>query len=181
MIKLSQTVSIPSHVIFKEVGGEAVQLNQASAKYSSLDAGFKQLPNMCAYIRSPGYWANYQNHLSDATSLTIIQATQDFKTLTIAGAVKILNNTKVQFSMFLLAAELNAVWNGNDNNPGIGGTFGSTVYYYPGSSLNGMTVNEILALGFAADPKEPGTDLNNAIVYLGHGGETDSVFTCRIQ
>ncbi len=37
MITLSQKVIIPDHVIFKEVSGEAVLLNQASGKYFSLD------------------------------------------------------------------------------------------------------------------------------------------------
>ncbi len=89
--------------------------------------------NLCVPIRTPGFWKNYDNHMTDATFLSLLNATQDFSGLNVKDAVSILsdNNGKSKVSgfkgvdardlKFLLTAEINAVWNGQDNATALDG------------------------------------------------------------
>jgi protocatechuate 3,4-dioxygenase beta subunit len=152
---------------------------------NTIDAGLKsttQPPstNMCAFIRTPGFWKNYSNHMSEATFQAILNATQDYKGTTPAQAVTILSTNQPSFPKFLLSAELNAAWNGQDNSAAPGGQFGLGIYNNGTSSLNGMTVNEVVKLGYL-DQLNPTQDEIDAINYLGGGGENVGACACLVH
>jgi hypothetical protein len=134
--------------------------------------------NLCAFIRSPGFWVNYDNHMTAAQFLAIIQATQDYSSLSVSDALSILNDTGDQYHRHLLAAELNAAWNGDENNAMPDGTFGAGIYINPGSSLNGLTIDQINHMAFLAT--SPSTDLQDYVNYVGGGGENDGLGTCLV-
>src|SRR5688572_15276798 len=106
------------------------------------------IENPCSLIRSPGFWANWENHFTEAEFQALIAATQDYSGLTVAQAEAILTATVDQYHRHLLAAELNVAL-----NPQLG-----TAIYTVGS-LAGMTVNEILHLAFITDPTTASLDL----------------------
>ena len=125
--------------------------------------------NLCALIRSPGFWKNWANHFTETEFQALITATQDYSGLTIAQADAILSSNLDQYHRHLLAAELNVAL-----NPQLG-----TAIYTVGS-LAGMTVNDILHLAFITDPSTASLDLIDAVLYLGAGGENDSPEGCRV-
>ena len=155
----------------------------------SIDAGLKPTVNYCAAIRTPGFWKNYTNHMTDAIFLNIIQHTQDFSNLTIAQAVKILgtnngttsginsdlNGTNATFLKFLLDSEINAAWNGLDSAAALGGIYGTGTY-----TGTGLTVNAILHQAYL-DRKSFSTAQSNYVVYLGSGGENVGASACLVQ
>ena len=111
--------------------------------------------------------------------LAIIQATQDYSGLSVATALSILNDTSDQYHRHLLAAELNAAWNGDVNNAAPNGTFGAGIYNNPSSSLNGLTINQINHMAFLA--ASPSTDLQSYVNYVGGDGETDGADACDVR
>jgi hypothetical protein len=145
--------------------------------------------NYCGYIRTPGFWKNYKSHMTDATFLSLIQHTQDFSYLTVAQAVAILgknsgttnmgiaalDGTDATFLKFLLASEINAVWNGQDNAAALDGSLGTG--FYQGT---GKTVNQLLSQAYA-DRKAFSADENSWVLYLGAGGETVDASSCLVQ
>ena len=135
--------------------------------------------NLCSFIRSPGFWKNYQNHMTAAQFQSLISATQDYSTLTVAQALAILNDTSDQFHRYLLSAEINAVWNGlTGAGAGTGGPLGSAIYHSPGSSLDGLTVEEINHL--AASTASQTQELIDYVNYLGGRGENADSGSCRV-
>ena len=139
--------------------------------------------NLCASIRSPGFWKNYDNHMSDAHFLAIIQATQDYAGLSIAQALTILGNTGDQYHRHLLSAELNAAWNGNESMAAPGGALGGGIYSnpaFPTSSLNGLSVNAVAHIAFTTSAGSAGDDLVAFVLYVGADGENASGSTCRV-
>jgi protocatechuate 3,4-dioxygenase beta subunit len=159
----------------------------AGATDNTIDAGLKPAVNYCAYIRTPGFWKNYSNHMSKSTFLNLISHTQDFSTLTVNQAVTILstNNGKstvpgyvgvdATFLKFLLTSEINAVWNGNDNAAALGGLMGTGIY-----QGTGKTVNQLLGQAYL-DRKSFSSDENAYVLYLGSGGEGVSGSKCLVQ
>jgi hypothetical protein len=150
----------------------------AGATDNTIDAGLVAI-NLCGYIRTPGFWKNYSSHMSTATFLSFIQHTQDFSYLTVSQAVTILsknsgttymgipalNGVNATFLKFLLAAELNAVWNGQDSAPALGGQMG--LGFYQGT---GKTVNQLLHQAYLDRYHFTSTE-NSYVNYLGYGGE----------
>ncbi len=170
---------------------DAITLAAGQAE-TTVDAGLTQASstvNYCAFIRSPGFWKNYKNHMSDAIFLNIIQHTQDFSYLTVSQAVKILSKnsgttkmgipdldgTNASYLKFLLTAELNAAWNGDVNAAGVGGTLG-TGYHQDA----GLTVNNVLHQAYL-DRKSFSMTQFAYLKYLGAGGETDGAGACQVQ
>jgi hypothetical protein len=140
--------------------------------------------NLCAFVRSPGFWKNYGNHMSAAQFQAIIAATDDYSSLTVAQALTILNNNGDQYHRHLLSAELNAAWNGNEQNAAPGGSFGTGIYSnpaFPGSSLNGLTVDQVNHLAFTTNPASAGDDLLAYVYYAGSDGEISSAATCLVS
>ena len=135
--------------------------------------------NLCSFIRSPGFWKNYSNHMSAATFDTILNATLHYGYLTPAQAVTILSTNDPSFPKFLLSAELNAAWNGQDNNAGVGGAMVNGTYHKTGSSLNGKTITQLLNQAHS-HKSDPSQDESNAIEYLGSNGEGASAGDCRV-
>lgn len=138
---------------------------------------------LCAFIRSPGFWKNYDNHISATQFQSIISATQDYAGLTVAQALAILNNNGDQYHRHLLSAELNAAWNGNESMAVPGGQLGSGIYNnpaFPGSALNGLTIDQINHLAFVTNPADAGPDLLAYIAYVGSGGENASGSDCLV-
>lgn len=119
--------------------------------------------------------------MSAADFLKIIQATQDYANLDVQTAVGILNNNGDQYHRYLLTAELNAAWNGNDNKAKPGGTLASGIYTASGSSLNGQTINQINHTAFLTTPQNAGSDLVTYLSYLGGGGENAATGTCSCR
>ncbi len=159
---------------------------------NSIDAGLSSIPtdvNYCGYIRTPGFWKNYKNHMTNAVFLNLISHTQDFSTLSISQAIKILgtNNgtTKLgipaldgvnaTFLKFLLTSEINAVWNGNDNAAALNGLMG--LGFYQGT---GLTVNQLLHQAYL-DRRNFTSKENSYVLYLGSGGEGICADLCLIQ
>jgi len=147
---------------------------------NTIDGGLKPAQNMCKYVVSPGFWKNYSLHMTASKFQAILNATISYSGMTPAQAVKILSTNNPSFPKFLLAAQLNAAWNGNINNPGVGGTFGTGLYYYGNSLLNGMTVNQILANAFSHKLNPSQAEIT-AITYLGYGGESATASTCLVS
>jgi hypothetical protein len=138
----------------------------------------------CQNIRGPGFWKHYRHYLSDATFQALLNATEDYAGTIPAQAVIILGNNRDKYHKFLLSAELNAVYNGQNLNPGISrqlgkGTYG--VHAYPKSSLHRMTVKQILHLAFRTDASHAGAALVEAVKYLGNGGKHDKFGSCLVQ
>jgi hypothetical protein len=123
--------------------------------------------NPCSFIRSPGFWKNWNNHFTQAQFEALIAATAHYSSLTVAQAEAILDNNADQYHRHLLSAELNVAW-----NPSLG----TAVYNF--GSLAGMTVNQILDLAFNTDPNNASQDLIDAVLYLGAEGEHDR--NCRL-
>ncbi|HMB22991.1 MAG TPA: SdrD B-like domain-containing protein, partial [Anaerolineales bacterium] len=156
---------------------------------TSVDAGLKPNVNYCSYIRSPGFWKNYSNHMSDAAFQNLLSHTQDFSYLTVSQARTILktNNgtTKVGISQlggvnasylkFLLSAELNAAWNGQDNAASPNGMFGNGSY-----QGTNMTVNQVLHQAYLDRYKFSSTQ-KGYLQYLGSDGENVNQDMCLVQ
>jgi hypothetical protein len=151
----------------------------------TIDAGL--LRNLCGYIRTPGFWKNYSSHMTDATFMNLINHTQDFAyKLTLLQAVTILSQNSGTSTVypgvnaldlkFLLASEINAVWNGNDNAPGLGGELGAGMY-------QGNTVNYWLHLAYVNGVLgKKFTPADHAyVVYLSGGGEGQSAIACKVR
>src|SRR5262249_32288641 len=139
--------------------------------------------NLCGFIRSPGFWSSYQNHMSDAQFSAILENTQDYSGLSIAQALAILTDTSDQYHRHLLSAELNAAWNGDLGDPLPGNTLGIGIYVnpaYPSSSLNGLTVNQIDHIAYLTSPDAAGDDLQAFVLYVGGDGESASPTTCLV-
>ncbi|MRS05692.1 hypothetical protein EG832_21120, partial [bacterium] len=136
---------------------------------NTIDGGLKPAVNLCTYVVSPGFWKNYSAHMTASRFQLILNATLSYKGMTPAQAVKILSTNNPFFPKFLLAAQLNAAWNGNINNPAPGGTFGTGLYYSGNSPLNGMTVNQILTNAYLHQSNPSQAEIV-AIKYLGYGG-----------
>jgi hypothetical protein len=172
-------------------GGELQTNTVTTDNVLTYDFGYRNAfsGNFCGFIRTPGFWKNYKNHMSDATFLNLVQHTQDFSYLTVKQAVKILgtNNGKTnlgipeldgvdaRFLKFLLTAEINAVWNGEDNATDLGGALG--IGFYQGA---GMTVNQLLHQAYLVR-RTFSTAEDNYVVYLGAGGENSSQSACLVQ
>ncbi len=152
------------------------------------DFGFLQV-DFCSYIRTPGFWKNYKNHMSEATFLGLVSHTQHFNSLTVEQAVTILkkNNgtTKMgigdldgvnaRYLKFLLTAEINAAWNGQDNAATLSGLMGTGIY-----QGTGMTVNQ--ALDQAYINRRNFSSAENAwVLYLGGEGEGVPASSCQVQ
>jgi len=157
---------------------------------NTIDAGLRSTGgNYCGYIRTPGFWKNYSNHMSSATFQSLILHTQDFSYLTVSQAVAILskNNgiTKMgiptldgvnaTFLKFLLTAEINAVWNGQDNAAGLNGLMGIGIY-----QNTGMTVNQLLHKAYLHRRSFSSAE-KAYVLYLGGNGEGASLCSCRIK
>ncbi len=147
---------------------------------NTIDGGLKPAVNLCKYVVSPGFWKNYSAHMTASRFQLILNATLSYKGMTPAQAVKILSTNTPSFPKFLLAAQLNAAWNGNINNPALGGTFGTGLYYSGNSPLNGMTVNQILANAYLHRSNPSQAEIV-AIKYLGYGGELATASTCLVS
>jgi len=142
----------------------------------------------CAGIFSPGFWMNYQNHMSPQTFAGYIASTQDFQSLvsavsndaTVQNAEKLLTPPGVnQYLRHLLAAELNAAQtpllayesiNGAYNGTGDDGTFVSFTF-------TGQTIGALLHQAFLDQAQPSAQDLAVAY-YLGGGGESGA---CLVQ
>jgi len=139
---------------------------------------------MCQFIRSPGFWKNYKNHMTDSEFQAILNATPDYSALSTRDAIAILSNRWDQYHRQLLSAELSAAWNNDLNNPGAGGPLGLAIYSnpaYPGSALNGMSVDSINHLAFTTNPWWAGADLWAYLNYVGGGGgESDTGSQCHV-
>lgn len=139
---------------------------------------------LCQFIRSPGFWTNYSNHMTDSEFQAILNATPDYSALSITNAMAILSNGGDQYHRQLLSAELNAAWNNDLSNPGAGGQLGLAIYSnpsYPASSLNGMSVDSINHLAFTSNPSGAGADLGAYLNYVGGGaGQSDSGSQCQV-
>jgi hypothetical protein len=120
--------------------------------------------------------------MTSATFLTIIQATVDFQSYTVSQALVVLNDNNNQFLRHLLSAELNAAWNGQDNNAGVaapGTGFGVGIVYAAGPYY-GMTVNAALHSAFLAGTYQDGS-CDSFITYAGSDGEYDSLNICEVR
>ena len=160
-----------------------------SGNDNTIDAGLKPTVNYCAAIRTPGFWKNYSNHMTDATFLSLVQHTQDFSTLTIAQAVTILgtNNgttkigipaldgTDASYLKFLLTSEINAIWNGQDASAGLSGLYGTGTY-----QGTNQVVNAMLHQAYT-DRKSCSTAETNFVLYEGAGGENVAAGSCQVQ
>jgi hypothetical protein len=167
----------------------------AGATDNTIDAGLKlaQTVNYCGYIRTPGFWKNYDNHMTSATFKTLLENTQDFKALSVKDAVTILStnngkskisgygdiykNVDARFLKFLLTAEINAVWNGQDNAAALGGVLDTGNYQGTG------TVNQLLSQAYATltSTKTLSSTQGAYVVYLGGDGEGASAGACLVQ
>ncbi|MBI3162481.1 MAG: carboxypeptidase regulatory-like domain-containing protein [Chloroflexi bacterium] len=158
---------------------------------STIDAGLRYPVdvNYCGFIRSPGFWKNYKNHMSTAVFQNLITHTQDFSYLTAKQAVAILSKNSgvtrmgipaldgvnASYLKFLLSAELNAVWNGQDNAADLGGTLGIGIYQ--GTSL---TVNQVLYQAYESRRSYSSAQLGY-LTYLGSNGEDADANSCLVQ
>ncbi len=172
-------------------GGEVQTNTVTTDNVLTYDFGYNSTytGNYCGFIRTPGFWKNYSKHMSDATFLNLIAHTQDFSYLTIAQAVKILSTNKgktrlgipaldgtdARFLKFLLTAEINAVWNGEDNAADLGGQLGMGFY-----DDMGMTVNQLLHQAYL-DRRSFSSAQYGYALYLGSGGEGSSSGSCLIH
>ncbi|MBI4517737.1 MAG: hypothetical protein HY699_18175, partial [Deltaproteobacteria bacterium] len=124
--------------------------------------------DLCAYIYSPGYWKNWQNHYTSAEFLALIQSTAHYNGYTGAQAEALLDNNADQYRRHLLAAELNVAL-----NPQLG--FGLYMF----GSIVGQTVNQVLDTAFATSAGDASADLIDAVFYIGSAGE-DAGAACRV-
>jgi hypothetical protein len=161
----------------------------AGVSDTTIDAGLKITACLCGYIRTPGFWKNYSNHMSSATFLNLISHTQDFSFLTVSQAVTILrtnygttelgipalDGVNATFLKFLLTSEINAVWNGQDNAAGLSGLLG--IGFYQGT---GMTVNQLLHQIYL-DRRTFSSTENAYVLYLGSGGENQNGSSCPVK
>jgi protocatechuate 3,4-dioxygenase beta subunit len=163
----------------------------AGATDNTIDAGLRivQTVNYCGYIRTPGFWKNYSNHMSSATFQSILAQTQDFSYLTVSQAVTILSTNNgttnigipaldgvnATFLKFLLTSEINAVWNGQDNAAGLVGQLGIGAY-----QGTGLTVYQLLSQAYL-NRRSFSSAQFNLVLYLGSGGEGASASSCLVQ
>jgi hypothetical protein len=172
-------------------GGELLTDTVTNDNVLTYDFGYRleQVVNYCAYIRSPGFWKNYKNHMSDAAFLSLVSNTQDFSTLTVKQAVAIIgkNNGKTKIGVpeldgvdarylkFLLVAQINAAWNGEPKSPALDGTFGAGIY-----QGSGLTVNQLLHQAYL-DRWNFSSEQLSMLNYLGADGEKDGLDSCLVQ
>jgi hypothetical protein len=148
-----------------------------------------QKPNMCGYVRSPGFWKNYSNHMSDAAFLDLVSHTQDFSQLTVQQALAILSTNNgltnigipeldgvdASYLKFLLSSEINAAWNGQENAAAPGGALGTGNY-----QGTGMTVDQLLHQAYL-DRYNFSPAQKGYLEYLGAGGENADQNACLVQ
>lgn len=139
-------------------GAGAVALDLTDCRPGT-PAGTASTP-VCSLIRSPGYWVNWSNHYTQSQLQAIIAKTAHYSTLTVAQVVTILGNTGDQYHRHLMSAELNAA-----NNPAF------LTGVYASGSLAGKTVLQIMTTAYNTATASASTDLVNAVLYLGAGGE----------
>ena len=171
-------------------GGELLTNTVTTANVLTYDFGYRGPDvNYCGYIRTPGFWKNYKNHMSDATFLSLIQHTQDFSYLTVKQAVAILSKNNgvtnmgipaldgvdARFLKFLLTSEINAVWNGQDTAADLGGLMGIGIY-----QGTGLTVNQVLRQTYL-DRRGFSSAQYDYVLYLGAGGEGVGASSCLVQ
>ncbi len=116
--------------------------------------------NPCSYIISPAYWINYNQYITDYTFSLMLNATQDYSGTSCSNAVNILNNNNDQYHRYLLATELNSVWNGVlQGNCGSGGPFGAGHLVWPANSFNQYQISSVSALSYGTPPESASSDL----------------------
>ncbi|PKN92367.1 MAG: hypothetical protein CVU44_14610 [Chloroflexi bacterium HGW-Chloroflexi-6] len=172
-------------------GGELLTDTVTNDNVLTYDFGYRleQNVNYCGYIRSPGFWKNYKNHMSDAAFLSLVSKTQDFSNLTVKQAAAIIgkNNGKTKIGVpeldgvdarylkFLLVSQINAVWNGEPKSPALDGTFGSGTY-----QGIGLTVDQLLHQAYL-DRYNFSVEQLDMLNYLGADGEADDMGSCLVQ
>jgi len=120
--------------------------------------------------------------------MSLIAHTQNFSTLTKNQALTILSQNNgtstvipgvdARLLKFLLTAQINAIWNGQDRSAALGGQLGTGVYV--GTNL---TVNQILHQAFVngvTNKKFTSAD-ETYVLYLGASGEGQSASACKVQ
>jgi hypothetical protein len=120
--------------------------------------------------------------MSSPIFLSIVQATTDFTNYTISEAVAVLSNNNNQFLRFLLSAELNAAWNGNDNSAAVAAV-GSGLglgFVYKAGPYYGLRVNQALHNAYVAGTYQDGS-CDSFITYAGSDGEYDTLNNCEIR
>ncbi len=127
--------------------------------------------NMCAYIRSPGFWKDYAAHMSDAQYTSIINTTPNYAGTGITWMNKAFVTYVDQTRRYLVAAELNAAWNGNGAAPGPSTLFAQAVYANHSSSLYGQTVSALLTTAFNTVSSNTSADLQAFLAYAGGDGQ----------
>jgi hypothetical protein len=138
--------------------------------------------NPCAFIKSPGFWAQQHPGYTDAQFQSFLNQT-DFAPITIAQAQCLLRPSCAHnmVGRAILTAELNVA-----ANP----LLGTSVYHLAGSSVNGLTVHQIIAQAYALyhNGQTLPSDLANAIGYISGGalgdggsGEGQPPGSCRLQ
>jgi hypothetical protein len=138
--------------------------------------------NPCSFIKSPGFWAQQHPGYTDAQFQSFLNQT-DFAPITIAQAQCLLrpNCGHDMVGRAILTAELNVA-----ANP----LLGTSVYHLAGSSVNGLTVNQIIDQAYALyhNGQTLPSDLANAIGYISGGalgdggsGEGQPPGNCRLQ
>lgn len=172
-------------------GGEVQTNTVVDDNVLTYDFGYRvtEVINYCGYIRSPGFWKNYKNHMSTAAFQNLVAHTQDFSYLTAKQALTILSKntgkTKMgipaldgvdaKYLKFLLTSQLNAVWNGQPATPEVDGTFGGGYYL-----STGLTVDELLHQAYL-DRRNYSSEQWSMLNYLGADGEKDNIDSCRVQ
>jgi hypothetical protein len=138
--------------------------------------------NLCAYLRSPGFWKNYQWHMTDAQMQAIINVTPDYAGTLPKIVSKLVDTNTNPYQRLFVASELNAAWNGNTANPAPAGTsaMANAVYYAAGSAYNGMTVPSILS-AIKLPNTNPTADQWAFVYYMSGDGEYDTAAQCKLQ
>lgn len=139
--------------------------------------------NPCSFIRTPAFWANYSTTNAPAV-LALLNATTDFFNTSVAEASDILSDSSTavaQRHRMVLAAELNAVWNGEPANAQVDGQFGSDVWTAP-SSLQGAAIDQANHIAFLLfpTPSGGGPDVVSYLSYVSGGAEGTSCAQCII-
>jgi hypothetical protein len=179
----------PSSAAFLKVMVSANNKDYAKVDALCLQATPPTQVNYCGYVRSPGFWKNYSNHMSDGTFQSLISRTQDFSYLNVSQAKAILSTNNgttnigiaeldgvdASYLKFLLSSELNAAWNGQDTAAAPDGTLGTGSY-----QGTAMTVNQVLHQAYL-DRYNFSAIEKGYLEYLGAGGENADQNTCLVQ
>jgi hypothetical protein len=123
--------------------------------------------NPCAFVKGPGFWATNHTGYSDAQFQSFLDHT-NFAPITISQAQCYLTPTCGQNMVrrAILAAELNVA-----ANP----LLGVSIYHLGGSTVDGWSVNQLIAQAYALYSTGQGlsSDLANAIGYISGGALGD--------